>query len=426
MKTKTSRSPSPHAHTVAIVDAYSSGIDIAPAFQQAGCQCVHIQSRNNLPEKLLHSYRPDCFVEQLTYSNTPGFWHHLEELSITAVVTGCETGTMLTDLLAMKLTLPGNDFASSQVRRNKLAMQMQLKLAGLKHIPSTCVSSIAEIEQYGPELLEYSGRVVLKPVESSGTDGVSVCADMNQLRHAFNMLFGADNQLNLPNSEVLLQPYIVGEEYVVDTVSMHGRHRLCAIWKMGKGQHNGGSAVCEFTELISLPDAQLAELQNYVFKCLDVLGIHYGAGHSELFLTARGWVLIETGARIHGAGFPVLSRDALAQTQIDALVQCYLDPDLFMAALSRPYRPLKALKIKELIAYQSGNLKAVRAVSDIRARETFLACQLPEQGTRISITRDVFTSPGWVALCHDDPEEVENDYQWLTQLEQRGMFDFVP
>ncbi|PKR39010.1 hypothetical protein CU560_12445 [Serratia ureilytica] len=101
-------------------------------------------------------------------------------------------------------------------------------------------------------------------------------------------MFKKSNQLNLKNEVIVLQPFIEGEEYVVDTVSYQGRHKICAIWKMGKGSYNGADSICEFTELTSFDAQNHAQLKDYIFSCLDALGITFGAAHSELFLTKDG------------------------------------------------------------------------------------------------------------------------------------------
>ena len=58
------------------------------------------------------------------------------------------------------------------------------------------------------------------------------------MRDCFNALQGTQNGLGLMNTEVLLQEYLSGDEYVVDTVSRNGVHKCVAIWKYDKRRFN--------------------------------------------------------------------------------------------------------------------------------------------------------------------------------------------
>ncbi|UVO09855.1 ATP-grasp domain-containing protein [Pectobacterium polonicum] len=281
---------------VILVDAYSSGNGLAPEFNRQGYRCAHIRSRSNLPQKLLDSYHADDFFINLLYAGSDTI-KQLDSYDIIAVVAGSETGIELADSLAEVLELPGNKTQSSASRRNKYLMQESLRNNNLSHIPTYRLANSAEAVQHAAELLRTYHKLVLKPADSAGTDSVFVCKTIEEVMTHATSLFKKSNQLNLKNDVIILQPFIEGEEYVVDTVSYHGHHKICAIWKMGKGSYNGFDSICEFTELTSLDEQQHARLQTYVFSCLDALGIDFGAAHSELFLTKGGWKLIETGAR---------------------------------------------------------------------------------------------------------------------------------
>lgn len=47
------------------------------------------------------------------------------------------------------------------------------------------------------------------------------------------------NGLGSVNEGALVQEYLDGMEYVVDTVSRAGAHRVCAIWEYDKRSING-------------------------------------------------------------------------------------------------------------------------------------------------------------------------------------------
>ena len=86
-------------------------------------------------------------------------------------------------------------------------------------------------------------KAVVKPCEGAGSDGVTICNSKQDVRDAFLKLDGTRNVLGLTTYEVLVQEYLVGEEYVVDTVSRDGVHKCVAIWKYDKRIFNGSPVV---------------------------------------------------------------------------------------------------------------------------------------------------------------------------------------
>ncbi|MBN5216149.1 ATP-grasp domain-containing protein [Serratia ureilytica] len=407
---------------VILVDAYSSGNDVAPEFNKKGYGCAHIQSREDIPAKLLNSYRGDDFFISLQYTGDE-ILNQLQEYDVIAVIAGCETGIELADHLAELLDLPGNDTGTSRSRRNKYLMQECLKNSAINHIPTHRLTTLKDATQYATELFKKYRKLVLKPVDSAGTDSVFVCKTVEEVEAHSGDLFKKSNQLNLKNEVIILQPFIEGEEYVVDTVSYQGRHKICAIWKMGKGSYNGADSICEFTELTSFDAQNHAQLKDYIFSCLDALGITFGAAHSELFLTKDGWTLIETGARPHGAGFPALSSLALKRTQIDELVLSVCSTEAFLEAVTEEYKPLNYLKIKELISFSAGTIKAVKHVDTIAGLPSYKKSNLPDVDQEIKLTTDVYSSPGWIALSHRCADQLNADYQYIVGLESKGMFE---
>ncbi|UMM63049.1 ATP-grasp domain-containing protein [Aristophania vespae] len=407
---------------VVLVDAYSSGNQLAPAFNKEGYRCLHIQSRSDIPQVITNSYKKDDFFMSLQYAGLDTV-KELKKYDIIAVIAGCETGIELADNLAELLHLAGNETKSSSTRRNKYLMQECLKNNNINYIPTYKITNINEATDYASKLLKNYNKLILKPVDSGGTDSVFVCSTIEDVKNYSKNLFETRNQLNLKNEVIILQPLIEGEEYVVDTVSYDGHHKICAIWKMGKGKHNGSNSVCEFTELTSLDEQEQLKLKNYVFNCLDSLNIKFGAGHSEVFLTHDGWTLIETGARLHGAGFPLLSSLALKKTQIDELISSICSTESFLKTISEEYRPQKFLKIKELISSRSGIVKSVKYLDAIFNLASYKKSNIPSIGQNIRLTKDVCSSPGWIALCHSDIHQINADYQYIVELEKKGMFE---
>ena len=62
---------------------------------------------------------------------------------------------------------------------------------------------------------------------------------MSEVKRGFDKINGAINGLGVVNEGVLVQEFLVGKEYVVDSVSRDGRHKVTAIWEYDKREING-------------------------------------------------------------------------------------------------------------------------------------------------------------------------------------------
>jgi len=182
-------------------------------------------------------------------------------------------------------------------------------------------------------------KAVVKPVEGAGSDGVFICNSPDEVRQAYLSLEGTKNVLGLTNYSVLLQEYLRGDEYVVDTVSRSGVHKCVAIWKYDKRVFNGAPVVYFGMRLMPV-DAEplLIATVEYIFGVLDALGIRNGSIHNEVKMEERGPVLIEANCRLHGGEgtWAPMAEACLGYSAVSAMLDSYLDPVAFAAIPSMP------------------------------------------------------------------------------------------
>lgn len=91
------------------------------------------------------------------------------------------------------------------------------------------------------------------------------------------------NGLGSVNEGALVMEYLDGTEYVVDSVSRDGVHRICAIWEYDKRRVNGANFVYFGMELrSSAAGVAECEVVKYARSVLDAMGIENGPGHMEV------------------------------------------------------------------------------------------------------------------------------------------------
>ena len=267
-----------HPAAVVVVDPISTGAILARRAHDLGFAVVRVWS-DVVPEELRNFVDPRASFEyaatiQHTTDNVPGTVSLLRdlELHIRDVMVGCETGVLLGDALCEGLGVRGNGTAKSALRRNKFLQTEALRLAGINACGQRLADSAADVEDFIREREESVDEsrpfeAVVKPVEGAGSDGVTVCHSADEVRRAFASLEGTKNVLGLMNYSVLLQEYLRGDEYVIDTVSRSGVHKCVAIWKYDKRMCNGSPLVYFGLTLMHIDsEPGLRSMVEYTFR----------------------------------------------------------------------------------------------------------------------------------------------------------------
>lgn len=324
--------------TVAIVDPYDAGAMLAPAFAEHRIAAVMVGSTAEVPLEAAASFDPDAFMHLLPWSGAlEDMVQALRQCGVEQVIAGSERGVTLADRLGEALGVPGNGTRLSAARRDKARMIEEVGRHGIRvprQIESDRLHDItAWVEQGG------HWPAVLKPRRAKGSDGVHLCASPAEMSRAFHAVHGHVDRLGFRNETVLVQEFLVGREYVVDTVSQDGCHRLAALWAYGKPAPGFDTIGLLSTKELLPPNGALADmLLAFAVRVLDALEIRHGAGHCEVIVDADGPALVEIGARLHG-GPPahLMCRAATGTSQLDLLVQSCVDPPAFRDDVSRRY-----------------------------------------------------------------------------------------
>ena len=225
-----------HKKVIVVVDGYSTGKHLAPLFRGNGYEVVHVSSKigRGLGIPLIgHDY-----LENIEYTNELApVLHRLAPYQVQAIIAGAEAGVFLADELSNELKLPtSNSMEQSKARRDKFLMQEALAKNGISSIKQFKSSKVEEVVSWS----RTNGimPIVIKPISSAGTDGVTYCYSEFELREAFRTIMTTPDIYGEKNIEVLAQEMIIGTdpgvEYMVNTVSSFGRHHIAEIWKTRK------------------------------------------------------------------------------------------------------------------------------------------------------------------------------------------------
>lgn len=407
-----------------IVDAYSTANKLSGVIDAYGYPCVHVQSNLYIPSVLTRSFKPQDFIDHFIFNgNLEKLLTEIKEkdYQIKCVITGAESGVVLSDFLADWFHVVGNKPGSSLKRRDKFLMAEALNKSSIRHIKYIKAANIQTIFTWQKE--NDFDSIVIKPLSSSGTFGFHICRNEEDIKQAFHALYNNKDIFGDLNQEVLVQEYIEGQEYCVNIVSYQSKHYVSEIWKTDKKSHLG-SKVYDLETLISENSHQYSILKNYTTQVLEALEIEYGASHTEIIIDDKTGLpfLIESAARFMGSLDVSLITEAYGTNVILLTAEAYLQPAIFLERVAHGALQtiMKFPAMVQLISHQDGvlstyQLNKLKKLKTFHGIDTYL-----KPGDMLKKTIDSYSSPGLVFLSGESKEEVYADYQMIRSMEKLG------
>ncbi|HEY3121101.1 MAG TPA: ATP-grasp domain-containing protein, partial [Vicinamibacteria bacterium] len=213
-----------------------------------------------------------------------------------AIVPVMQYGLAPAALAARRLGLPGTPPAAVERTANKLRMRQVLEQAGLGQVRYAGCDSPEQVEAFRREV---GGPIVVKPMSGTGSDGVSRVDAAEEVAAAFELAATARG-----SSGVLCEEFIAGPEVSLEGYVTEGRLVAVAI--------TDKLSDARFLELGHSqpsrhpPEAQ-AEAWRLAERALAALGMTHAMCHTEIRLSPRGPVIVETHPRIGGGWIHVLT-----------------------------------------------------------------------------------------------------------------------
>jgi biotin carboxylase len=285
---------------VAIVDPVHSGVPFVAAAESLGlCPVpVHTLSAVRLAafgaapaaryhvEPAIHATSAAAVLRELTERG----------LRVRAAVAAAEPGVVVADQVAAGLGLPHNPVRSARARRDKIAMREWGQTRGVPQPGYRIADRKAGVAAIAART---RGPVMVKAPGGAGAHNVFIVtssADLSRVASAADAdLFGH------PITEWLVEEYVRGDEYAINTFSFGGRHTLLDIWRKDLPTALDYDQPYWNARQIDLQDPVRGILERFAFAILDAYEVEIGPCHIEVKLGCSGPVFIELGARLPGA-----------------------------------------------------------------------------------------------------------------------------
>ena len=219
---------------------------------------------------------------------------YAHEKQVDGVLTAAtDYGVLTVAHIAEEMGLNGISYAAAKRIKNKFQIRRRLFEAGADDTPLACeIGSDEDIAQARDRV---AFPVMVKPCDGSGSRGASRVDDPSDFAAACR-----NAMANSLTRKATVEPFIVGEEYGVESFVRDGEVHILAVMKKAMTQPP------YYAELgHKVPSELPAELESKVRRCVTVaiqaLELTFGSVNMDLLLTADGQVhIVDIGARMGG------------------------------------------------------------------------------------------------------------------------------
>lgn len=264
----------------------TSDISKYSSFFQKETEVIHAQT-NNLNDVLR--------VCKEIYSQTPG---------IAGVFSSSEYYTHTAAVVAEKHRLSGPSSSAIATARDKY-LQRQLLEKG--HVPIPLYQKVSTVSEAtsGAQTIGYP--VVVKPVLSSGSEGVKLCANEASVKeHAeklFRMTVNSRNQRN--PQYILVEELLTGPEFSVESFGDGKTIHVAGVTQKYLGRPPS------FVEIghdypAYIQEEKRKQIVTTAIEALQAVGLLWGPAHTEIKLTVKGPCIVEINPRLAGGMIPKL------------------------------------------------------------------------------------------------------------------------
>lgn len=316
---------------------------------------------------------------------------------------GVENAGRVNDLFG----LGGTGHAVARLFRDKLAMRRHLSEhaehdAGLG-VAAAALSGHADLEAFGAR---HGYPFVVKPVD--GTAGFGVFrvnrpADIDGVWEKIVRLRGKRTDRGSTMfliSDFLMEEYVEGPEFSVESFSFAGRHVIVAITE----KFVDPGSLTEIGHAVPARLDPLAEdqISDYTRRFLDAIGIRDGVCHTEVRNGPRGPVVIESHNRSAGGAIPDLVRGAYG---VDLISYALGWPFGLVPELPGRLQARAGASTRFLVGPE-GRVESVEGAEEARAMPGVLTVRVTARpGDRVRPLTDNWDRLGMVAVTGPDATE---------------------
>ena len=283
------------SETAVVVDGFSSGTAYLNELSRNGLDVIHVVSRRKLTDFF---GEPAKGFNTIVCDDVEEAFEEIARLSPSYILCGSEPAIDVVGHIKFRKTCRMyNPVSKAVLWGDKYFMCNALRAAGLPVIPQLLCDDLENAlgfySVYGP-------KIVVKPVNSAGSDGVFICSSGQDVKRAFSSLIFKSNALARKNTNIICQKFIEGDQYVVNGMVQGGSVNVTDVWR-DKRELRCSIKALDYEQLLGPEEKQYPRLKDFAACCMKAMGYKNGPFHMELIEQEGQLYMIETGFRIMGA-----------------------------------------------------------------------------------------------------------------------------
>lgn len=250
---------------------------------------------------------------------------------------------------------------------------------------------------------------VIKPSDGSGSKGVSVVAEPEELEPALDYAFGSARY-----GEVYSEAFIPGEEYSVEAFVSDGEIYVYAVVKTTFYREENGDVTYGHRTPSGLPAETEAAIAREVKKAIRALDITMASVNFDVILSEEDGkpYIIDCGIRV---GQNLIASHLVPLSRGVSVIDNTIALALGEPADAAP-RFQKCIATRLLI-YQPGILTQIKSMDTLMGKNGIVDVVMRKKvGDRLNPYREKSDTCGWVIARGDTPEEAENNAQAAKEL----------
>lgn len=407
---------------IVVIEAVSSGVNYIHDINEMGYNpvCVelyHEDEDEREQMRFLHDFNyslvcdnsPDIIMADESYEKT---FEMIKELDPILIIPGSDLGIPWANKMSYELGLPANNPELLDKMMDKRCMQESIRNSNLRYIRSKVITSFDEAKEFISET--DSSKVVIKPAIGRASVGVCICMNDDDLRDAIAL----NEDISSQDDEMIIQEYVGGDEYVLDSVSCNGVNRIVAGYKYEKIQTDGGAPIYDYLITVDENDSSFKEIMEYHKKVILAIGVEYGAIHAEYKIDEKGPALMEVNCRVNGGVQLYFVEDkAWGYHHAGVSLEAYLNPNEFMKKCDDPVYMNQVYVRKDLIVPEECYVTKSNVETVFKDLESF-ECAIAFGEDRVyPKTVDLSTCGGIIHLVNKDRTKLMDDLAAVKKTE---------
>lgn len=211
--------------------------------------------------------------------------------NIVGILTKTEALLPTVAYVCEKLNLIGLSNKAAMVSNDKFLLREYMQKAGMKTPENWVVTSLEDIENIK---FKFNYPLVIKPVDSAGSEGVIKVQNEVELLQKFN--FSMSFSLT---GKVMIEAFLEGKECGVETITQNGITNIIGITEKNV---QGSPYFVETMHMIPGEYSKdiLHSIEDTAKQLLDIIDVKDGISHIDMMITKEGPIVIETGTRMGG------------------------------------------------------------------------------------------------------------------------------